>query len=146
MLPRYKDIIELMKKGSTIEAQEQIMSLREGAIELQEENIELKARIRELEGQLKAKEEWSFEKLRYELTTPWKGPAQVYALKKELSNEEAPHLLCTNCFQDSRKIILTPQNKDETVYMVCPSCKASLSTGYRAIGGAKYAEEYRAEA
>jgi hypothetical protein len=35
MLPRYKDIVDLLKKGSTMEAQEQIMSLREGALELQ---------------------------------------------------------------------------------------------------------------
>jgi hypothetical protein len=42
MLPKYKDIVELLKKGSTIEAQEQIMNLREGALELQEENHELK--------------------------------------------------------------------------------------------------------
>lgn len=37
--PNYKDIIELIKKGSTIEAQEKIMELREGALALQEENI-----------------------------------------------------------------------------------------------------------
>jgi len=73
MLPRYKDIVELMKKGSTLEAQEQIMSLREGAIELQEENIELKSKVRELEAQLKAKEDWNTEKSRYELVNPWKG-------------------------------------------------------------------------
>lgn len=145
MLPRYKDIVELMKKGSTLEAQEQIMSLREGAIELQEENIELKAKIRELENQLKAREDWNTEKTRYELVSPWKGAAQVYALKNELSNGEAAHLLCTNCFHSSRKTILTPQSKEGWVYMVCPSCKASLATGYRGIGEAKYAEGYRVE-
>jgi len=145
MLPRYKDIVDLMKKGSTLEAQEKIMSLREGAIELQEENMELKARIRELESQLKVKEDWSLEKSRYELVNPWKGPAQAYALKKDASNGEAPHLLCTNCFHESRKKILTPQSKEGWAYMVCPSCKASLRTGYRGIGEAKYAEQYSEE-
>jgi hypothetical protein len=46
LLPKYKDIIELIKKGSTLEAQEQILSLRESALELQEENQELKQTIK----------------------------------------------------------------------------------------------------
>jgi len=145
MLPRYKDIVELMKKGSTLEAQEQIMSLREGALELQEENQDLKARIALFETQLKSKEDWSAEKMRYELVGPWKGPAQAYALKKESSDNEAPHLLCTNCFHSTKKTILTPHSKEGWIYMVCPSCKAFVRTGYRGIGGAKYAEDYAEE-
>ena len=42
-LPRYKDIVELIKKGSTIEAEEQILALRKAALELQEENLDLKS-------------------------------------------------------------------------------------------------------
>jgi len=49
MIPTYKEIIELIKKGATIEAQEKIMELRESAIELQSENIELKQKVRDLE-------------------------------------------------------------------------------------------------
>lgn len=142
MLPKYKDIVELIKKGSTLEAQEQIMSLREGALELQEENQELKNRVRELEAKLKADEDWNQEKGKYALVNPWKGPAQVYALNKSSAGNDAPHLLCTNCFQQSKKIILNPQSKNGWVYMVCPSCKATLQTGYRGVGVAKYAEEY----
>jgi hypothetical protein len=37
-LPSYKDIIELVKTGATIDAQERIMALRQAALELQEEN------------------------------------------------------------------------------------------------------------
>lgn len=48
-LPSYKDIIELIKKGSTIEAQEKIMELRESALELQEENLDLKNQIIQLQ-------------------------------------------------------------------------------------------------
>ncbi len=36
-LPRYKEIVELVKKGATLEAQEKIIELREAALELQEE-------------------------------------------------------------------------------------------------------------
>ena len=55
LLPNYKDIIELLKKGSTLEAQEKIMELREGALALQEENLELKEKVKELEESLHQK-------------------------------------------------------------------------------------------
>lgn len=41
-MPSYKDIVDLIKKGATIEAQEKIMELREAAVELQDENISLR--------------------------------------------------------------------------------------------------------
>ena len=145
MLPKYKDIVELLKKGSTIEAQEQIMSLREGALELQEENQELKNRIRELEAKLKSIDVWAIEKERYVLVSPWKGAAQAYALKQSKSEGEEPHLLCANCFHSSKKGILNPAKKDMWMLMVCPSCKASLHTGYKGIGSPNYAEEYLKE-
>lgn len=145
MLPRYKDIVELIKKGSTLEAQEQIITLREGALELQEENHQLKQRIKELESIIQSAENWNEEKKRYALVNPWKGAAQVYALRKDNSEDEAAHLVCTNCFEQKRKVILTPQSKDGWVYMVCPLCKANLQTGYRGIGTAKYFEQYTEE-
>ena len=43
MLPKYRDIVDLLKKGSTLEAQEQIMRLREGALELQRRKSGTKA-------------------------------------------------------------------------------------------------------
>ena len=52
MLPNYEDIVDLLKKGSTIEAQEKIMELREAAMELQEENLALREQVRTLEGKL----------------------------------------------------------------------------------------------
>ena len=60
MLPKYKDIIDLIKKGSTIEAQEKIMELREAAIQLQDENQVLRDKIHLLEKELEinAKLEW----------------------------------------------------------------------------------------
>lgn len=46
-LPSYSQIAELLKKGLTLEAQEQIMKLREAALELQGENLELTQKVRE---------------------------------------------------------------------------------------------------
>jgi cell division septum initiation protein DivIVA len=59
LLPNYKDIIDLLKKGASIEAQEKIMELREGAIALQEENSKLKERIKELESELNKKKKYN---------------------------------------------------------------------------------------
>lgn len=143
MLPKYKDIVDLLKKGSTIEAQEQIMSLREGALELQEENQELKKKIQELETQMRSIDDWAEEKERYALVSPWQGPAQVYALKQNMAKREEPHFLCSNCFQNSKKkVILNPGKRGMWVTMDCPVCKASMETGYKGIGSSSYAEEY----
>ncbi|NVK24933.1 MAG: hypothetical protein HWE10_08395 [Gammaproteobacteria bacterium] len=144
MLPKYKDIVELLKKGSTIEAQEQIMDLREGALELQEENYELKEKIRDLEAKLKATEDWSIEKSRYALVNPWRGAAQVYALKESSSDGEQAHFICPNCFQNTTKTILVPvrEPKNGDALMNCPACKASINTGYSGIGAAEYAEKF----
>ena len=145
MLPRYKDIVELLKKGSTIEAQEQIMSLREGALELQEENQEFKNKIQKLEEKLKSIDAWTKEIGRYVLVSPWGGPAQAYALRKSESDGEQPHLLCANCFHSSKRVILNPTKKASWVIMVCPSCRSALDTGYRGIGPPTYAEDYSKE-
>ena len=47
-LPSYSQIVELIKKGATLEAQEQIMQLREAAIKLQEENVALREENKKL--------------------------------------------------------------------------------------------------
>lgn len=117
------------------------MSLREGALDLQEENHELKTRVRELEDKLQVTEDWGLEKKRYTLVNPWKGPAQVYALKESESNGEGPHYLCSNCFHSSKKVILNPTKKDLWVLMTCPACKSSVNTGYKGIGAASFAEK-----
>ena len=146
MLPKYKDIVELLKKGSTLEAQEQIISLREGALELQEENQELKQKIRELENKIKSSDDWNIEQKRYSLVNPWGGSAQVYSLKSSKSNDEQAHLICPNCFHNSSKTILLPSNdKNGDTLMSCPKCKASINTGHGRLGAAKYAEEYLKE-
>ena len=53
-LPNFKEIIELVKTGATIEAQEKIMELRETVVEQQEENLRLRQQINELQDELDA--------------------------------------------------------------------------------------------
>jgi hypothetical protein len=60
-LPSYKEIVELLKKGLTVEAQEQIMALREAALTLQEENLELRERVNALENALAIRGQMRFD-------------------------------------------------------------------------------------
>jgi hypothetical protein len=53
-LPSARDIVELVKTGATIEAQEKIMELRSAALDRQEEILELRAKVSKLEQELAA--------------------------------------------------------------------------------------------
>ena len=103
ILPSFKvqDIVDLFKKGATIEAQEKIMEIREAALELQEENLELKERIRELEQQQEIKD-----------SLVWDGV--VYWIKDKNSNErEGPY--CQPCW-DKEKNLVRLQRDDSMGY------------------------------
>lgn len=110
MIPRYKDIVDLMKKGATVEAQERIMELREAALELQEENAELKTRVKELEAKLDVKEHIEYERSAYWL---WKEDrAGEYTIK------DGPY--CQRCY-DSQGLLIRLQDWDEA--WSCMNCE-----------------------
>lgn len=105
-LPTYKDIVELMKKGATVEAQEKIMELREAVIELQEENLVLRQEATDLRSQLKLKGEVQFDGAVY-----W---------RIEDGNRIGPY--CQRCFDAEGKLIRLQDYRD-TWY--CLQCKLS---------------------
>ena len=49
-IPSIATLNKLLKSSLTVEAQEKIISLREAALELQQENLDLRQRIAELES------------------------------------------------------------------------------------------------
>ena len=87
--PDFKDSIELIKKGATVEAQEKIMELREYIIALKEENIELRDKISKLESAENIKRNLEFRDGRY-------------YLKKE-GVEDGPY--CQRCWDADEKLI-----------------------------------------
>jgi len=103
-LPTYKDIIELIKKGATVEAQEKIMELRESALELQEENFTLRERVRALEDELKLKQQLKFEKTKY-----WLIDGQT---------KDGP--FCQRCYDVEKKLVRL-QDYENSWY--CVECK-----------------------
>lgn len=56
-MPSYKEIVDLIKKGADLEAQEKIMELREDALAFQEENLELRRQIADMEKHIGELEE-----------------------------------------------------------------------------------------
>jgi len=51
-IPSVKEIIELLKTGATIEAREKVMELRLAALALQEENLQQRQQIADLQHKL----------------------------------------------------------------------------------------------
>lgn len=68
--PNYKDIIELIEKGSTVEAQKKVMEFKEVALALQEENLSLRKRIDELESKLDEKQNVVWQQPFYSVEKP----------------------------------------------------------------------------
>lgn len=132
MIPNYKDIVDLIKKGATVEAQEKIMELREGALELQEENFSLKNQLKILEDKFRVRENLEFS-------------GSVYWLYEEndagdFTNETGPY--CQHCYDDETKLIRLQQvsindydtetgavTKSGKHYYTCFKCKNSYQTG-----------------
>jgi ribosomal protein L37AE/L43A len=104
LLPNYKDIVDLLKKGSTIEAQEKIMELREGALALQEENLNLKGRIQELETELKKKNE-----------IQWESPFYW-----TISGDSKEGPFCQKCYDSESKLIRLQRIEEGNWH--CKSC------------------------
>ncbi|WP_422414170.1 MULTISPECIES: hypothetical protein [unclassified Endozoicomonas] len=130
-------------QGKVIELQSALLEAQNSALAATTSQFELQEKLRELEARLNAKEDWSNVKQRYQLVSPWRGPAQAYALKKAEANGESAHLACANCFHNSKIVILNPvKPRGSHINMVCPKCDAKLDTGYNGIGPAEYVEDY----
>jgi len=103
-LPSYKDIVELVKKGATLEAQEKIMELREGAIELQEENLALREQVKDLRQQLDLKGKMTFKHPYYFM-------------------EGDPKPFCAKCWEHDGKAIHLLGDGGHREFWNCPVCK-----------------------
>jgi len=105
-LPSYKDIVSLIKKGATIEAQEQVMILREAALDLQEQNIALREEISGLKTKLDLSIKMEFRKPFY-------------------YQQEDPHPYCPKCWetQSLSVHVCGPFSARGTrAYHRCPEC------------------------
>jgi hypothetical protein len=103
-IPSYSEIIDLIKKGATVEYQEKIMKLKEAVLQLQEENQELRKKVQELEEALSIRANLKYEPPYYWLETEGK--------------KEGPY--CQTCYDKERKLIrLQDRNDGRWTCMVC---------------------------
>ena len=132
-------------QGEIIELQAALLEVHTNAISATTAQFELLDRVRALEEQLKAFNDWDEQGPRYTLVCPWNDAAQVYALRKASSEGEAAHFLCPNCFHGRQRVIfnqVADKGNRYRVALVCPSCKAKITTAFNGIEAPKYAEEY----
>jgi hypothetical protein len=106
-LPKYSDIVDLIKKGATFEAQEKIMELRAAALDLEEENIELRKRVAELEESLEIKN-----------NVIWEAP--YYFIEKN-GEKEGP--FCQHCYDKDGKLIRLQSSRNTPGSWSCLCCE-----------------------
>jgi len=100
-----KTVIDLAKKGMTVEFQEKIMQLREEALALQEENLRLRSENLELKKKAELQETVSFSKNVY-----WRD------------GDKVP--FCPSCFDKDKRLVhihLCGRNGPQLIYQ-CPAC------------------------
>ena len=128
-LPSYSQIVDLLKKGATLEAQEQIMKLREGALELQEENLKLTEENRDFRREV----EKLSKQLDFIKSLKFVKPA-YYA-----EGDAVP--FCPVCYERDNKAIHLPFTKgDDGVH--CNACQTYIefqpSNSSALFGGSGY--------
>lgn len=108
MIPSCKDIVDLIMKGSVIEAQEKIMEIREAAVQMQEENLKLRQQIKALEGEIA-----------FRGKVAWEKP---YYWVEDNGKRAGPY--CQTCYDKDGKLIRLQGGENGT--WQCKSCKNSF--------------------
>ncbi|MGO9689910.1 MAG: hypothetical protein ACLP2X_15385 [Syntrophobacteraceae bacterium] len=123
ILPGYKEIVDLIKKGATLEAQEKLIEYREAMLSLHEENLSLKAKIKQFEEDISIKQNLTFD-------------GRFYWHSKE-SQKDGPY--CQACFDSKSKLIRL--QLVEIGLWTCFSCKNSFHTEeYNPLTGVAHME------
>ena len=110
-VPSYRQLVELLKDGMTPEAQEKIMELRQTMLALQEENLQLRERVRQLEANGTPRRELIYDKGVYWAT--------------EAGTRQGP--FCPACQDKAGKLVRLHYTHTGTpgIYWVCKSCQQS---------------------
>lgn len=109
LISELKEAVDLLKKGLNIDAQEKIMSLREGLLEVQEENLTLREKVKTLESQLSLSNDYLFVEDVY-----WKNCH---------TSRIGP--FCPACMDDRKKAIRIHSVDPDTGYKwECKVCRA----------------------
>ena len=130
-------------QGKIVELQNTLMSAQNSVLSAYTEQASMVEEIRTLKEEMARIKKWEEEKKRYALVSPWRS-FSTFALKKECSLSEPPHLICQKCYEDGRKSILNPKKErdNQRFHLYCPVCKSEIHNIQPALPSPKYAEEY----
>lgn len=111
---------------------------------LQAHSRRLMTRVQQLEEELKAERKYKRPHTGIDLIDPWRGASQVYAATRVIEGENYMHLLCSTCFENYKKRVLTPyRGRNGWIYLECRSCNALIRTGYQWIDNSDYFARFR---
>jgi DNA-directed RNA polymerase subunit RPC12/RpoP len=91
------------------------------ALDSQEKEATLAARVRELEKEVADVRNWETDMRRYELFEFPSGHL-AYALMRGLEQGEPMHYLCASCISNKKKSIMQPSG----LQLRCPSCNTGI--------------------
>lgn len=116
---------ELLKggKGNSTEAQALALDLFNQILDAKRNQSTLEDRLRQLERELKDRDEFQAQAARYVLTDTGRGAA-VYALKPDDTTGEPFHRICPECYRQRQKSILQPDPENHRAFIYCPACRA----------------------
>ena len=149
MFGALKDAYELTKELTTLQVSTeyktkitellaQLMTAREEAAALQEQNLTLLGEVRDLKVQAAKREDWAAEKQRYALSK-LEGAAVAYILQPEHRAGQACHALCAQCFDDGKKGYLQPMGPPGPYHLVehrCSGCGSKSAFPQYSLEGA----------
>jgi hypothetical protein len=109
-----------------------VIDLQKEILAAQQAQFALVERVRNLEKEVTAFENWDAEKKRYQMKD-FGGGTIAYALKPEMAGGEPPHRICPACYQTGKKGFL--QSRGPNAYrqeiVQCSECDKQFELGNR---------------
>jgi hypothetical protein len=109
-----------------------VYDLTEQILAAQEKYAAAIERVRDLEREVAAFENWDAEQKRYQMKD-FGGGTIAYSLKPEMASGDPPHNLCSACYQKGKKGILQPtgMNGYHQEMVKCAECGKDFVLGQR---------------
>jgi len=106
-----KDVLELAKKGLTLELQQELMEANERELMLRDENLSLKEKVAQLQKQIEIQKSVFYED-------------KVYWTRTDSGSKDGP--FCQRCYDVEKVLIrLQPAISSGTPYWRCFECKGT---------------------
>jgi uncharacterized small protein (DUF1192 family) len=112
---------------TVIELQRLILAAQSDALAAQSDQFEMIERVRSLEEEIARLKAWDAEKENYRMVEVGPG-AYAYVIKSEVQGTGPEYLICTTCYENSKKSVLqtVPTIGIRAGVQICPTCKTEV--------------------